>query len=135
MGCACIPHHGGPFCTLKILAFGLPLQTLSSTLSTGRCVSVSCAPNMVSVCRERRKLRFQELEEALNGLSEQMQAKQYEVAGLQNQNAVLQVCPFTPGGGSSATDALAVALLSGHRHGPPAHPLAVERRRAKSQGS
>ena len=42
--------------------------------------------------RERRKLRFQELEEALNGLSEQMQAKQYEVAGLQNQNAVLQVC-------------------------------------------
>lgn len=42
--------------------------------------------------RERRKQRFQELEEALSLLNDQMQAKQYEIAGLQNQNATLQAC-------------------------------------------
>lgn len=40
--------------------------------------------------RERRKQRFNELETTLSGMQEQLQHKQVEVAGLQNQNSSLQ---------------------------------------------
>mmetsp|Transcript_9340 Transcript_9340/g.28094 ORF Transcript_9340/g.28094 Transcript_9340/m.28094 type:complete len:400 (-) Transcript_9340:519-1718(-) len=41
-------------------------------------------------CRERRKQRFQELEGALNALTDQMNEKQTEVSDLWNKNASLQ---------------------------------------------
>lgn len=59
---------------------------------------------LVRLCRERRKQRFQELESALNVLTDQMQAKQFEIAGLQNQNATL------------------------HVRGPPCHAAAFDKR-------
>ncbi len=74
---------------------GAVSSALGCCPSSGACLaplpSSAHLPVLVRLCRERRKQRFQELELALNVLTDQMQAKQFEIAGLQNQNATLHV--------------------------------------------